>query len=912
MDDAALAVTHKEHATSVDDTRKEFNRDHARKALDYASGNRERVKALEGPKAALKRKRKRKRKSTSIESKMLSTTEQAPELPTARIAHRTTSRSERTFLITRDGMELEVNGQPNEETLFYAHRLTSIDCIYLVCEPPGEPYYLARIMEFTRMSQDSGDLDAIRVNWFYRPRDIQRQASDTRLLFATMHSEISPLSAIRGKCQILHKSQISDIDAYRRQSNCFYYERLFDKFMRRQYEIIPVDQVTNVPEQVRHVLQRRWMYVVVEINRAKELAMDHRACKRCGDWCASKDSVRCATCKSDFHMQCVQPPLPRKPTRGFAWTCTSCSRAEALFIDPDPAGHSNGNVSRGDDETTKTAHNGSEVEAPKIKQVVCENLLPQPEKFVSELDDQNSISSSAQSSRPELWPFRYLGIHCNVNDAVDHDDRIYPRAASRIGPRYQAAIQDWPGRPIEYFEKSKRPIKRTPKAMKGKRSDERAAMESLNSTPGNTKHVTWDGSFDEDENHEIPEDGNIAIRDMPEDPADTPSIDPATLSASERPPWLQEKPANYLSRGNSQTSQRIWAAPMELSDEFMALYWQKAAIVAKQLRVDVKTPNFMDSALTALCQNNFDIPNSIQGLSTLTRKNISEPNFSPDERMRFEASVTSHGSDLAQVAQDVGTKSVAECVRFYYTWKKTTKGSQIWAKSEARKSKLRVNLRDGESNSERSNDESLGDSSDDSAYSSSKALRHKQSFQCKFCQTLKSTRWHRAPTSTSGQKAFIAALCRRCAELWRKYAVAWEKPEDIYKRLHESGSRGRKRRLEPELLKDLPQDGTRPEKSSDKPDSGVKHVKKVKKVERERKESSLAITLPDPCAVCQLRDNAEHRNCISCRLKVHNQCYGIRSDMQCKSWLCDACSNNKNPLASTVRFQILMVIFSCI
>lgn len=36
-----------------------------------------------------------------------------------------------------------------------------------------------------------------------------------------------------------------------------------------------------------------------------------------------------------------------------------------------------------------------------------------------------------------MWPFRYFGIHTDMDDVLDIDDRIYPRARSRIGPRYQ-------------------------------------------------------------------------------------------------------------------------------------------------------------------------------------------------------------------------------------------------------------------------------------------------------------------------------------------------------------------------------------------------------------------------------------------------------------------------------------------
>lgn len=41
------------------------------------------------------------------------------------------------------------------------------DHIYLVSEPPEEPYYLARIMEFLQLTNNDATqpIDSIRVNW---------------------------------------------------------------------------------------------------------------------------------------------------------------------------------------------------------------------------------------------------------------------------------------------------------------------------------------------------------------------------------------------------------------------------------------------------------------------------------------------------------------------------------------------------------------------------------------------------------------------------------------------------------------------------------------------------------------------------------------------------------------------------
>lgn len=159
--------------------------------------------------------------------------------------------------------------------------------MYLISEPPGEPYYLGRIMEFLYTNNDSSQsIDALRLNWFYRPKDIARNSSDTRQVFATMHSEISPLTSLRGKCQIKHKSEVDNLDDLRRTPDCFWYEKLFDRYIHRFYDVIPTSEVINVPVDVKKVLNERWKFILVETGRGKELTSAVKSCRRCNKYCA--------------------------------------------------------------------------------------------------------------------------------------------------------------------------------------------------------------------------------------------------------------------------------------------------------------------------------------------------------------------------------------------------------------------------------------------------------------------------------------------------------------------------------------------------------------------------------------------------------------------------------------------------
>ena len=142
-------------------------------------------------------------------------------------------------------------------------------------------------MEFLHSENNpTKPIDSLRVNWYYRPKDIQRKVPDSRTVFASMHSDTCPLSSIRGKCTIEHLKEIDDVDDFRKKQNHFWYEKMFDRYIHRYFDVIPTRMVLNVPEKIRKVLQERWRFVLVEPQRAKELCSAMKECKRCNGYCA--------------------------------------------------------------------------------------------------------------------------------------------------------------------------------------------------------------------------------------------------------------------------------------------------------------------------------------------------------------------------------------------------------------------------------------------------------------------------------------------------------------------------------------------------------------------------------------------------------------------------------------------------
>lgn len=761
------------------------------------------------------------------------------------------------------------------------------DHVYLVCEPPGEPYYLGRIMEFLHSQSDTCTrrVDAVRINWFYRPKDIGRKTADTRLVFATMHSDVSPLTALRGKCHIRHRVEIDNLDVFRKTPDSFWYEKLYDRYIQKNYDLLPTSTIVNVPDRVKKVLDERWKFVLVEQGRGKELTSAVKLCKKCTGYCASNDSVDCAVCQNTYHMNCVKPPLLKKPSRGFAWSCAACSRAQERKLE------------------ARHTPNGADVED--------DDLLDDDDDDLQGIGTDRTTSADAEEHhhhkgtaeqiyQASLWPWRYLGMHCKPEDALDYDDRIHPRASTRIGPRHQANVTPWPGRPVEYVK---------PLEMKKGRGASKLSKEA-----------------------QVAQEAEKAAR-------------------TKRPKWVQDEPPGYQARGEdldendpSATSTRLWVPKSSDSTENGDVfgYMTKAQGLSKKLGLPERSTNLQDIALETLYRNSHDPVNALRHLPETDRSVFKEPSLTPAEQKKFEEGVAKYGSELHLVMKHVKTMTPGEVVRHYYTWKKTERGQQVWGSYSGRKGK-RLAKREDTAASKAADD--VADNDDDSAFDSKKAVEKKRSFICQFCSTTASRQWRRAPTTqglvnANGTKAtskdkgsqYIIALCRRCAELWRRYAIRWEDMDDVAKKVGQSGGKAWKRKQDEELLKELqaaqemglktPDRGSTPAAATNGQEPPRKKLKGApdKDVDAAASETgSTATTLrkkdktadstpvPDlpkprtlPCAVCDRLEplGDQHLSCRECRLTVHRNCYGVIDNRIQGKWICDMCFNDKSPQVS--------------
>lgn len=628
------------------------------------------------------------------------------------------------------------------------------------------------------------------------------------------------------------------------------------------------------------------------------------------------DSVECAVCHNTYHMNCVRPPLLKKPSRGFAWACGPCSRAQEKKL-----------------EARRTPLIGATNEDGEEEEIVDEEEEEVGSDSADTPDPESQVDlhpgTQAEIALAKMWPMRYLGIHCRVEDALQYDDRaIYPRASSRLGPRHQANVNVWHGQPVEFVkpaEIKKRYVKSTNNKKEGKLTKETVA-----------------------------------------------AIEADKAEKAKRPKWVMDEPVGYVRRGedlpnkdSKHTAELIFKMPPlgvhstrgeddapTVTEEQVKAYMERAKTLAKHVGVESYNTNFLTKALALFTKHQYDADAALKQVKKLDkRKDLKEPELTKEEEKKWNEGVAKYGSEIRNVRLHTSkTMHYGDAVRYYYMWKKTPKGKEIWGSYSNRKGKSKKVEPDAQS---RLLDD-IADPQDDSAFDNEKAVQRKRNFQCKFCTARHSRQWRRAPGVSPGQmipadgrskdkSGFVVALCLRCANLWRKYAVKWENVEEIAKKVAQGGGKAWKRRIDEELLRevyaaqadpnpavsapeylDLPAAAAQvvgePAKKKQKTgaigngDSGIStpnnELAATKKKEKEKAAPPPKAPTPPPipaqprlrelpCAVCRSADGTR-LECAACRMTVHKACYGVEDVRQANKWYCDTCRNDKKESVSYV------------
>ena len=630
-------------------------------------------------------------------------------------------------------------------------------------------------------------------------------------------------------------------------------------------------------------------------------------------------------CKNTYHMTCIQPPLLKKPARGFGWSCGRCSLKQERLLE-----------TRDTPMTIKTMRHDEDDIWEEEEEDLGLNSDASNHDTPSEPNAEYGIGPTPeQLAQAKLWPYRYFGIHCRVEDALDYDDRIYPRAASRLGPRHQANVTTWHGHSIKFVKPAD--IKKKYAKSNSHKKDAKPSKEAVAALEAEKlareKRPKW--VFDEPP-------GYVARGE------DFANRDPANSAKLQfRLPQVGE----HSSRGEDDAPPALRHLSPEQRENVIDDFMAKARKCAARYGLTQCNVNFLDKALELLYDNNFNVSQALSQLEILDpRKDLKEPILSKEEVKRFEEGVAKFGSNLHDVSRHVGKgQKHGEIVRFYYMWKKTPRGHEVWGNFGNRKGKKEAKRDDS------ALVDDIADDQDDSAFDLGKAAIRRKGFQCKFCSERKSPQWRRAPGTAPGttvpadgntkskDKAnrLTVALCQRCAGLWRKYAIQFEDLQEMVKKVAQTGLRGSKRKYDDALISavmnansansldmsyiaptehivngveaSLPihpdHEGTRKKQKlietvqPQAPPPPVEPPKK--KVVEKPPEPPLIPEQPKikilACAICLEMEptGEEHFCCRYCRLTVHRNCYGIAEGRSASKWICDMCSNDTTGQRST-------------
>ncbi|KAI8385709.1 PHD-zinc-finger like domain-containing protein [Blakeslea trispora] len=795
------------------------------------------------------------------------------------------------------------------------------DHVYLAPEHLGEPYYVGRVMEFCTSRKRKG-LQA-RIAWFNRPKDvINRKSADPCLLVATMHSDINPVSSIRGKCTVTHKYYIpqDQMDIYRKTEDNFYYNQLYDRYIQRVYDVVPCETVQNVPMDTLEALKQRYQFIVVEQGKAADLTVARRICCVCQEWCQSAVSVKCAACQKSYHMACLNPPLVRKPSKGFAWQCAFCTRQEALSsasspqstansanmsnansrvpspsLSNDKEDESNDNTNR-KDAKRQTRYTRSQVLRVQPKQSYAlqskEDAKPLSTGGFSPISDtsiklklKNKGLKSQQVRMTHMWPFRYFGVNTHIRDILDVDDRIYPRVKSRIGTKYQANIPELGSvashrslSPASDVQSPSSSISKTGNSSKAKKNEKRTKGQK------NTTQTT-----------------NGSKRSAESSPKDT------SISL----PSLEDVPPQLPIRGGDDTVTYLYR-PDVLSEPEMDHYMEEIKKM-ENTPLPTHSSDFIDRALLELEHNNYQTDIAYRKMSRLTKADFKHlVEWTPREIEAFEQSIRDHGHDLNYAKSSVKTKSMADIVRFFYQWKKTDRYEPVYSewtkiyrplkrfKKFPRKAEDQEGDKENDGTSlekeakEEEQEVNITTEEESDPTIVPRATYSTKSYQCMNCLTHKSHIWRRSPSDIDRKRqVFNKVLCNDCGIFWLKYAKT--KPISPEIRIANISAISA-------------QQATLAGSTKNEDDKKRKRLGEYpSKIVKKTKEDRLVLKFDrSDCLVCSRMGPTERLyTCYDCGLSVHTDCYGISSKTDKIGWRCDPCDNQHKPISSYVYECVL-------
>lgn len=706
----------------------------------------------------------------------------------------------------------------------------------------GEPYIVARVMDFVTTSEGRGAAQKVKVNIFYRMRDLtHRLNNDPRLLVATMHTDYFPAANVRGKCRVRHRDLIGngsppDLAAWKRRDDHFYYHQLFDRYIHRFYDVVPTYKLKNAPKEVLATLRERYSFIVAEVSVSSDLCDALRGCAVCRQWASSTSSVRCDTCRKFFHMHCLSPPLVSKPAKGYSWTCAPCTKNHDDIVEEQSVGGGRTDndaaaAPRGPRQAAEGSRKASKAHLfGDVIESVSDKVLPTAK-------DRDGLRSY------QGWPYRYFGEHTNAMDVLDAHDIIYPRAVTRLGPKYQAQVPAWNS---TLQSSSAANLTQDTAETTSSNSAEKPVSRSKRRGPVSKKKRT-----------------------------DTSQPDPSTA----------EEDMEDMERGTSASIDVISTAPPDgdwahgTPVKLTKVDYYLTQLSAPRTRVPPHAGVFINRALALLNAANFDFEQASRQMAQTRDSDLGYAPLPAKDVQVLEKTITEQSGDLSHLKRALPHRTPVELVHAVYEWK-LRRLAERWQGREKHKITLRgprVAASGQQQNIPLScSVMSLTDLKD------MQEQKQRPKLVCGFCGIAQTPFWYKGPLSSS------RVLCIYCGQYWRKYAAETASAfitEGKRAAAQENGSE------EAGFGLLVPQDNGQ-------------FVTQKASIPRDIPTSAGAES--SRCVMCRRVDPKRTLVlCAECGMRVHQGCVGEELEDSGQKWLCDVCHNSEDPAFSLLPCCVL-------
>ncbi|PIA15405.1 hypothetical protein COEREDRAFT_16103 [Coemansia reversa NRRL 1564] len=788
----------------------------------------------------------------------------------------------------------------------------------------------------------------VRLAWLQRARDLpvtRVRAKDTKLLAATMTSDLNPVSAIKGKCYVRHVSEIADLRTWKALPDHYFYTQLFDRYSTRLYDIIPVSQIRNAPQEVLQKLLYTYEFIFAETQKINDLVSTRRACTVCAKWCSINESVKCSLCEKHYHLQCLDPPPARKPAKGYGWQCAACLRRlqdqrtkstdDAITESPSSTVLSalvdigdykrvtrnkaaeesfislrslSGNVTPGTSNATAGTNAGSDTES-----------RPWSKRLKLSHGDNRVYADGAGSPIPRprnrgLWPFRYFGINTNIEDVLHDDERIYPRAVSRIGPKYQAIIPDMvspsgPELDRQLIAESAKVEKIKDHKPNGKITHDREKSPNLHST---TNGRSSNGQFSAGHSyhgHRAGREGNGTGQGIVTGAGGGGGGGGTTRWHGKNAEQMDRMWDEIELRRGNHDALLFFRQPKFLADEELKMYMEAIVPFLRRHMENIRDFTLLDcqdAALHGLALHNYDVEEALISIPDCpegyVRQRVPGDYWTPESLLRFNDCLREYGSNLQSIHESLPAITRRAVTLHYYLVRHSKTGEQLLEAYTNRNhgGQRRTNLGQGESavNTHPEVASEVGQSGVNTPASSPRNKSDEQErplLRCANCASERATRWHPAPPelafhNTRSAKASAAQrmVCSDCRTHWLHYGVMPDLDASTTRKAHQQYAQA-----------PIGGNGTRSSTGRDESRRGNSRGRPV--LPKARAPEPWPLT---PCGVCKLptTNSAEMAAlvCQDCGLCVHTICSGYPEGVRAGSrrWKCGICTNITNPAVS--------------